>query len=92
MYNKFNGTYDEDVINYHIKFIYESNLVEKVSYASGFIPIRIWDLTPLGHQYAANIRDNTIWNKLKGTISKFASISLPILIQKSSEIFLNTIS
>lgn len=90
--NHLKSIYDKETINYHVLYIGSAYLVEKVSVADGNIPLNVWDLTPLGHDYASNIRDNKVWSKLKSVTSKFASISLPVLIEKSSEIAFNLLN
>lgn len=86
IHNDLNDIYDEETINYHILYIESADLVERVSIADGNIPIHIWDLTPLGHDYASNIRDNKVWSKVISAVSKFTSVSLPVLIDKSAQI------
>jgi len=90
--NHLNSIYDNETINYHVLFIGSAHLVEKVSVADNNIPLTVWDLTPLGHDYAGNIRDTKVWSKLKSVTSKLASISLPVLIEKSSEIAFNLLN
>ena len=92
IYDYLSHKYDDETLNYHIIYIYEADIVRNLSLADGNIPITIWDLTPIGHDYANNIRNNKVWDKLKVATSKFTSISLPILIEKSSEILLNMIT
>lgn len=92
IHNHLKDIYDKETINYHILYIESAYLVEKVSVADGNIPLHIWDLTPLGHDYASNIRDNKVWSKIKSATSKLASISLPVLIEKSSELAFNLLN
>lgn len=79
-------TYSLDTINYHIYQVKSFNLVEDVSFADGRNPIRIFDLTPFGHEYVSNIRDNKVWSKIKSSTNKLASVGIEILIAKASEI------
>lgn len=39
----------------------------------------IGDLTPAGHEFLANIRQDTNWNKIKKRALKIGSLALPIL-------------
>lgn len=43
--------------------------------------INIKDLSPRGHAFIANIREDDIWNKTKSIAEKVGSLSLPTLAQ-----------
>ena len=48
--------------------------------------IMISDLTPAGHKFLANSRQDTIWNNTKEIATKVGSKSLDALIQISSSV------
>ncbi len=57
-------TYDNDELIYHLKYCAEAGLIV----SAGKIPAyqnQIVDLTPKGHDFIANIRSNTLWEKIK---------------------------
>lgn len=70
--------YSADEVFYHIDQCEMSGLIVKVrrtldkTYA-------ITDLTPKGHEFIANIRSDTVWNKTKDTAKKVGSFSLDTL-------------
>ena len=51
---------------------------ETVHYYDGGATVLIGDLTPLGHEFLANIRAKSLWNKVK---SKATDASLSILME-----------
>lgn len=48
--------------------------------------ISIQDLTPKGHDFIDNIRDNTVWNKVLKGLHKLGVYSLSTLIQISGTV------
>ena len=79
--------YDENTLHYHVNQISNFNLVHDVFYADNK-PNFISDLSPEGHEFLANIRSNTNWNKIKKTYNKVGSESLGAI----KEIAINVIS
>lgn len=75
--------YPCDEIVYHIQqcdkhgFLVDVNIriEDEVYYIS------IKDLSPRGHAFIANIREDDIWNETKSIVEKVGSLSLPILAQ-----------
>lgn len=70
--------YCEDEIFYHIKQCELSGLVTKVSWFLGGACC-IDDLSPSGHEFLANIRIDTNWNKTKEVAKRVGSFSLKTL-------------
>lgn len=68
--------YTEDEILYHITQCQNFNFI-KVSDSLG--AVTIMDLTPKGHVFLENIRDNDNWSATKKTASKVGSFSLDVL-------------
>lgn len=71
-------SYKDDEIRYHIKQCLLANLIIGVTEDLAG-NIRIKDLTPTGHEFLANIRSDTVWNKTKNIAAKIGSFSLNAL-------------
>ena|SRR6266436_6058713 len=58
-------------IHYHLKLLKEAGLIEAVDCTTGaglcFIPIR---LTWQGNEFLDAIKNETVWNKVKGTVKE----------------------
>lgn len=78
--------FSHDEIIYHIRQCEQSGLVTNVRYYEGGDYIEIEDLSPGGHQFLANVRQDNIWNSTKEIASKVGSKSLDTLIQISSSV------
>lgn len=70
--------YDENTLHYHVNQISKSDLVDKVFYAD-CRPYVISDLSLEGHEFLANIRSNTNWNKTKEIAKNVGASSLSSL-------------
>ena len=55
--------FSHEEIVYHIKQASVSGLIENVHYYDGGATVLIGDLTPLGHEFLANIRAKSLWDK-----------------------------
>ncbi len=77
--------YHEEII-YHIRQCELSNLIYDVSYCDGGVSIYVKDLTPLGHEFLSNIKNEAVWKKL---LLKCANASLPILMEIAPKIALD---
>lgn len=75
--------YSHEEIIYHIHQCEKSNLVDNVHYYDGGTTVLIRDLTPQGHEFLANIRNDSIW---KRTLLKASDASLPILLEIAKNI------
>lgn len=71
-------TYDE--VAYHVRQCEWSNLIYDAHYYPGST-IDIEDLTPAGHEFLANIRENKIWTEVKSIATHVGSESLSALTQ-----------
>ncbi len=68
--------YSHDEIIYHIKQAKDAGLISTGPFYDAGESVHITDLTPAGHEFLANARTETVWNKLKS----MGIQSLPILI------------
>lgn len=73
---------------YHIHQCEMSGLLHNVKYYDGGQNIWIQDLTPQGHEFIANIRDNSIWDGVKSVAKQVGSSSLSAIVQIAA----NTVS
>lgn len=84
--------YSEDVLNYHCLQMIDAGLLNaKTINIMGKISPQIWrifDLTYQGHQFLADIRSDTAWNKTKSIAKKIGSDSLHAL----KEIAINVVT
>lgn len=78
--------YTHEEIIYHIKQCDCSKLILGTTYYDGGKHIIITDLSPAGHQFLANIREDTVWKGVKEVANKVGSSSLSALTQISSNI------
>lgn len=83
--------YTHDEIMYHIRQCEFSNLIIKVSYFMGGGCL-ITDLSPIGHEFIANIRLDTNWNKTKDIAKSVGSYSLNSLTQIATGVIANLIN
>lgn len=67
--------YDENTLHYHVNQISKSDLVDSVFYADDK-PLFISDLSPEGHEFLANVKSNTNWNKTKEIAKNVGSSSI----------------
>lgn len=88
--NKFLKSYSPDEIKYHFKQAYLSDfLIGYEEYIYGEFAVK--DLSPKGHNFLANIRSDTIWNKTKEKAKEVGSNSLTTLVNIASQIIVTQI-
>lgn len=83
--------YSDEEVMYHVKQCELSSLITKVTYYMGGGCL-IHDLSPKGHEFIANIRTDTNWNKTKEVAKKVGSYSLDTLTKIASEVIASVIS
>lgn len=76
--------YDTEELLYHIYQCSSSGLIELGTQTAEYLFIK--DLSPKGHSYLENIRNDTTWNKTKSIASKIGSKSLDSMIEISSKV------
>lgn len=77
--------YTHDEIIYHLYQCDLSGLIEAEIPDSGDFAM-VSDLTPKGHEFLANIRQDNIWNTIKSIGTKLGATSLSAFIQISSNV------
>ena len=76
------STYSQEDIDYSIKKLTEAHFIETdVSEFSDESYTYILDITYEGHQFLANIRDNTIWHNVIGICKKIGVNSVGAVTQ-----------
>lgn len=84
--------YGVDTVFYHIRQAdYAGFFIGEVTYTSDLSAIII-DLSPEAHEFLANIRQDTNWNKTKSIASKVGSFSLNVLKEISVGVISKVIS
>ncbi|WP_182477215.1 DUF2513 domain-containing protein [Staphylococcus xylosus] len=85
----FNKYSDEDVY-YSLKQLIKMGLIDGATknQAATVQPyyIDVYDIEPKGHEFLNNVRDENVWKETKKRISKFASVSIPVLQQVSKAV------
>lgn len=77
--------FDNDELIYHINYCVDAELLSTLT-PPGSYQIGIADLTPKGHDFLENIRDNKVWSGVKSIATKVGSKSLESVIQISSDV------
>lgn len=74
------GDFSNEEIRYHLRQCSLSGLLYKCSQDLGgnFL---VMDLSPAGHEFLANIREDGVWKKVKTISSNVGSKSLSALVQ-----------
>ena len=78
--------YSKEEIGYHARQCSKSNLVDGFRLFGDCETITVSDLTPKGHEFLANIRENKIWNGVKTISEKVGSASLDAITQIASNV------
>lgn len=78
--------YSHDEVIYHINQCKLSGLLLNVHFYDGAVHITIGDLSPEGHKFLSNIREDNIWNGVKSVAKKVGSTSLSALTQIASNV------
>jgi len=83
--------YPNDEVCYHIEQCRLSGFLTRVDWTMDQ-HCCIYDLTPSGHEFLANIRADTNWNKVKQTAKAVGSESLSVLSQIAAQVITNLIA
>ncbi|WP_374284167.1 DUF2513 domain-containing protein [Lactococcus sp.] len=90
LFSKIKG-YDEETIMYHVNQAELSGLFTKVDHYWG-IDLSIRDLSPEGHKFVNEIRNDNAWNKTKNSAAKLGNYSFQALMTIASDVTTNLIS
>ncbi len=77
------SNYDLATIKYTVKYLKETDLLSASIFEADMVAVLgfcIYDIKPLGHEFISNIRNDTIWNKVKDYSKKVGSTSIKSLI------------
>lgn len=80
--NSYLTKYSKNTVLYHIRQCDLSGYLFNTNW-SFFEYVGIEDLTPLGHEFLSNIRDESTWKKV---LAKGANASLPIIFEIAKQI------
>lgn len=83
-YEKLNK-YSEEEVFYHINQCDLSGFFADLS-KTVIGEYRIFDLSPKGHEFIANIRKDTVWNGIKTVSAKVGAASLTAITQIASNV------
>ena len=75
----------EDIF-YHVNQCAQSGLFIDYQEMEAGSVFQIFDLSPYGHEFLANIRDDKIWNGVKDVALKVGSPALSAIIQIASNV------
>ncbi len=90
LYENLVPKYSQEEILYHVRQCEHSGLFLKVQHYFGGFSIQ--DLSPYGHQFINDIRQDTNWNRTKDIAKNVGSFSLDVLKDISSQVITNLIS
>lgn len=72
------AAYQHNEIAYHLRQCDMAGYIHGLKYdINGHIKVQ--DLTPLGHQFLADVRSDTLWNHTKSVAAKVGSFSIDAL-------------
>lgn len=83
-------TYSNDELCEATKYLAESKLVTYSNYKTAHSATQYWcdGITPLGHKFIEQIRDDTIWNKVKKEILPHISKGIEFILKVISALLL----
>lgn len=84
--------FSNDELIYHVHYCIKADLLSTNSLSFDVYQIVITDLTPNGHRFLENIRDNKVWNNVKNIAEKVGSKSLDAVIQIASNVITGSIT
>lgn len=77
--------YEIDELIYHINYCSDADLIITSDEFAPYI-LLVMDLTPQGHEFIANIRNESVWDKVKSTSAKIGIASVPAVIEIASKV------
>lgn len=83
--------YEFDELIYHINYCSDADLIITSDEFAPYI-LLVMDLSPQGHEFIANIRNESVWEKVKSAFVKMGVASVPAAIEIASKIVSSMIS
>lgn len=83
--------YEIDELIYHINYCSDADLIITSDEFAPYI-LLVMDLSPQGHEFIANIRNESVWEKVKSAFVKMGVASVPAAIEIASKIVSSMIS
>ena len=90
LYKELAPKYSQEEILYHVRQCEHNGLFLQVQHYFGGFSIQ--DLSPYGHQFINDIRQDNNWNRTKDIAKNVGSFSLDVLKDISSQVITNLIS
>ena len=90
IFKELDSKYPREEILYHVRQCEHSGLFLQVAHYFGGFSIQ--DLSPYGHQFINDIRQDNNWSKTKEIAKSVGSFSLDVLKDISSQVITNLIS
>lgn len=90
IFKELNSKYPREEILYHVRQCEHSGLFLQVVHNFGGFSIQ--DLSPYGHQFINDIRQDNNWNRTKDSAKNVGSFSLDVLKDISSQVIATLIS
>lgn len=78
--------YTTDEVMYHLRQCELSGFFINTSHNITYENFTVLDLSPSGHQFLNNVRENSIWNGVKGVAAKVGVSSLDALMQIATNV------
>lgn len=78
--------YSLEEVMYHIRQCELNGLLINPSHTMNYKSYTVSDLSPKGHEFLANIRENNVWADVKSIAGKIGSTSLATLTQVASNV------
>ena len=82
--------YSNEELIYHVQYCIDSGLLADSDYITNET-IQVEDLTPSGHEFLANIRSDSVWNKTKSAAAKIGVSSIPAVLELASKIVMTLV-
>lgn len=80
--------YDLKAIYYHVKQLSQAGLIQTPGVSSK----HIIDITWYGHQYLANIKNDSIWSKTKEIIKPVGTVTLDVVAEIAKTLVLKSLT
>lgn len=83
--------YENEELMYHVHYCVSAGLLVRMKGSPDY-QVFISNLTPKGHSFIENIRDDKVWNYVLKALRKVGAITLEAAMQVASAVMLNSIN